>query len=171
MAAIRNNAESAVREFLIATYDRFDGKPLRAIDFMDDGTPIEMTLTIDRSTGSAKVDFTGTGLESYSNYNAPVAVANSALIYCLRTLIGKEVRLFPVTHPSEHPLTPSMQMPLNAGVLAPIDLFLPEGSLLNPSPYAAVSSGNTETSQRVVDVILRAFEVTAASQGCMNVFR
>ncbi|GAA5937129.1 hypothetical protein JCM10213_007143 [Rhodosporidiobolus nylandii] len=152
MSAIRNNAETAVRDFLRATYDRFEGRPLWAKDHMDDGTPIELTLTINRETGSAKVDFTGTGCESWSNYNAPVAVANSALIYCLRTLIG-------------------IEMPLNAGVLAPIDLVLPEGSLLNPSRYAAVSSGNTETSQRVCDVVLKAFEVMAASQGCMNVFR
>ncbi|GAA6048754.1 hypothetical protein JCM3770_003943 [Rhodotorula araucariae] len=151
MRAIRNNAEDAVRNFLKETYDRFEGRPLHALDFMDDGTPIEMTLTIDRETGSAECDFTGTGLESWSNFNAPVAVANSALIYCLRTLIGVE-------------------MPLNAGVLAPIDLILPEGSLLNPSPYAAVSSGNTETSQRVADVVFRAFEAMAGSQGCMNVF-
>ncbi|GAA6038693.1 hypothetical protein JCM8097_002349 [Rhodosporidiobolus ruineniae] len=151
MRAIRNNAENAVRDFFKQTYDRFEGRPLHAIDYMDDGTPIEMTVTIDRETGNAKVDFTGTGPESWSNYNAPVAVANSALIYSLRTLIGVE-------------------MPLNAGVLAPCDLILPEGSLLNPSPYAAVSSGNTETSQRVVDVIFKAFEACAASQGCMNVF-
>ncbi|GAA5897741.1 hypothetical protein JCM5296_000868 [Sporobolomyces johnsonii] len=151
MGAIRMNAETAVREFLKTTYDRFGGQALHAIDHMDDGTPIEMTMTIERETGSAKVDFSGTGNESWSNYNAPVAVANSALIYCLRTLIG-------------------IDMPLNAGVLAPIDLVLPEGSLLNPSPYAAVSSGNTETSQRVCDVIFKAFEATAASQGCMNVF-
>lgn len=93
MRAIRNNAEFAVREFLIETYDRFEGRPLHALDFMDDGTPIEMTMTIDRATGGAKVDFTGTGREGNCNYNAPIAVANSALIYCLRTLIGKEVRL------------------------------------------------------------------------------
>ncbi|GAA6020774.1 hypothetical protein JCM10207_002019 [Rhodosporidiobolus poonsookiae] len=151
MRGIRNNAETAVRDFLRATYDRFEGRPLHAVDCMDDGTPIEMTIVIDRESGGATVDFAGTGPESWSNYNAPVAVANSALIYCLRTLIG-------------------VDMPLNAGVLAPINLILPEGSLLNPSPYAAVSSGNTETSQRVVDVIFKAFEVMAASQGCMNVF-
>lgn len=57
-------------------------------------------------------------------------------------------------------------MPLNAGVLAPLDVILPEGSLLKPSAYAAVSSGNTETSQRICDVIFRAFEAMAGSQGC-----
>lgn len=80
-------------------------------------------------------------------------------------------------------------MPLNAGVLAPVELLVPEGTILRPSKYAAVSSGNTETSQRVCDVIFKAFEACAASQGepfllclspsrltemiigCMNVFQ
>lgn len=63
MRAIRNNAEDAVRNFLCETFDRFGGRPLHAIDYMDDGTPIEMTVTINRELGSAKVDFTGTGPE------------------------------------------------------------------------------------------------------------
>lgn len=61
-------------------------------------------------------------------------------------------------------------MPLNAGVMVPIDLRVPEDSIVNPSEYAAVSSGNTEVSQRVTDVCFKAFRAAAASQGCMNVF-
>ena len=57
-------------------------------------------------------------------------------------------------------------MPLNAGVLAPIDIRIPEGTLLNPSEGVAVSSGNTEASQRTTDVIFKAFEASAGSQGC-----
>lgn len=57
-------------------------------------------------------------------------------------------------------------MPLNAGVLAPIDIRIPYNTLLNPSEGVAVSSGNTEASQRTTDVIFKAFEATAASQGC-----
>lgn len=106
----------------------------------DDGTPIALKVSIDEKTGSAIWDFEGTGLEGYSNLNAPTAVANSAMIYCLRTLIGTD-------------------MPLNAGVLAPVDLRVPEGTILKPSKYAAVSSGNTETSQRWVTLAsTRAFE-------------
>lgn len=59
-------------------------------------------------------------------------------------------------------------MPLNAGVLEPVSLVIPEDSLLSPSEEAAVCSGNTETSQRTVDVIFKAFEACGASQGCMN---
>ncbi len=146
MKSIRNNAESTVRDFFKRTYQATGGRPLQAIDYMDDGTPIALKITIDEDTGSATWDFEGTGLESYSNYNAPTAVCNSAMIYCLRTLIGTE-------------------MPLNAGVLAPVTLTIPDGTLLSPSKYAAVSSGNTETSQRVCDVIFKAFEACAASQG------
>jgi len=59
---------------------------------------------------------------------------------------------------------------LNQGCLAPITFVLPKGSLLNPSPEAAVCGGNVLTSQRVVDLIFKAFQVCAASNGCMNNF-
>lgn len=61
-------------------------------------------------------------------------------------------------------------MPLNSGVMVPIELRVPDNSIVNPSEYAAVSSGNTEVSQRVTDVVFKAFHAAAASQGCMNVF-
>lgn len=61
-------------------------------------------------------------------------------------------------------------MPLNSGVMVPIELRVPDNSIVNPSEYAAVSSGNTEISQRVTDVVFKAFRAAAASQGCMNVF-
>lgn len=54
------------------------------------------------------------------------------------------------------------------GCLAPVEIRIPPGSLLNPSPKAAVVGGNVLTSQRVTDVILRCFRACAASQGCMN---
>ncbi|WVQ85372.1 hypothetical protein IAT38_007537 [Cryptococcus sp. DSM 104549] len=145
MAAIRTNAELAVRNF----FKTRAGEPLVAEDYMDDGTIIRLRIDVDAATGSAKFDFTGTTKESLSNLNAPVSVTQSALIYSLRTLIGTD-------------------MPLNAGVLAPVELIVPDESILCPSLDAAVSSGNTETSQRVVDTVFKAFEACAASQGCMN---
>jgi 5-oxoprolinase (ATP-hydrolysing) len=57
-----------------------------AEDFLDDGTLIKLTITIDRQTGSAVFDFTGTGAEMYGNLNAPPAVSSSAIIYCLRSI-------------------------------------------------------------------------------------
>jgi 5-oxoprolinase (ATP-hydrolysing) len=94
-------------------------------------------------------DFTGTGPQVWGNTNAPRAVAYSAILYCLRCLVDQDV-------------------PLNQGCLAPIGIVIPPGSLLHPSPTAAVVGGNVLTSQRVVDVVLRAFGAAAASQGCMN---
>jgi len=61
-----------------------------------------------------------------------------------------------------------MDIPLNQGCLVPIDIRIPKSCVLNPSPEAAVVGGNVLTSQRVTDVILRAFSASAASQGCMN---
>merc|ERR1712023_510555 len=117
---------------------------------MDDGTPISLKITINRRNGSAVFDFQGTGPELYGNLNAPPAVTSSAVIYCLRCLI------------------PDSDVPLNQGCLMPITISIPEGTLLNPSAEAGVVGGNVLTSQRVTDVIFRAFNAVAASQGCMN---
>jgi 5-oxoprolinase (ATP-hydrolysing) len=114
--------------------------------------PIALTITIDPKDGSAVFDFEGTGPEGYHNLNTPPAVAKSAILYCLRCLIGIDI-------------------PLNSGCLAPLDVRIPPGTLISPSEHVAVSSGNTETSQRVTDVVFKAFEAMAASQGCMNVFQ
>ncbi|KAF4321449.1 hypothetical protein BBO99_00003208 [Phytophthora kernoviae] len=120
-------------------------------DFMDDGTRIALKITIDRRSNSAVFDFAGTGPEVFGNVNTPPAVTYSAIIYCLRCLL------------------PGEDLPLNQGCLTPIDVRFPsEGSILNPSSNAAVVGGNVLTSQRITDVILKAFGACAASQGCMN---
>lgn len=116
---------------------------------MDDGSPIELKITIDESVGSAICDFTGSGYEVWGNCNAPRAITLSALIYCLRCMVGHDV-------------------PLNQGCLAPIKVIIPKNSILDPSDGAAVVGGNVLTSQRIVDTVLKAFNVCAASQGCMN---
>ncbi|CEG37397.1 5-oxoprolinase [Plasmopara halstedii] len=124
---------------------------VRAEDFMDDGTKIALQITIDRCTKSATFNFEGTGPEVFGNVNTPPAVTYSAIIYCLRCLL------------------PGEDLPLNQGCLTPIDVRFPkEGSILNPSDNAAVVGGNVLTSQRITDVILKAFGACAASQGCMN---
>ena len=81
--------------------------------------------------------------------NAPPAVTYSAAIYALRCMVERDV-------------------PLNQGCLRPVRFIIPDGSVLNPASDAAVVGGNVLTSQRVVDVVLRAFGAAAASQGCMN---
>ena len=154
MGHVQDAAEEAVRSRLRELSQSKGLAPvgtLRATDFLDDGSPICLALTIDRASGSAVFDFTGTGPEIWGNLNAPAAVTKSAILYSLRCLIEKE-------------------LPLNDGCLIPITIKIPPGSLLDPSPEAAVVGGNVLTSQRVVDVILKAFGVAAASQGCMNNF-
>ena len=148
MFFIQKNAEFAVRTML-KKFAASNGPRCHAIDFMDDGTPIELTINIDVETGDATFDFTGTGPQVLGNHNAPPAITYSAVIYSLRSLVGQDI-------------------PLNQGCLAPITFIIPEYSLLNPSSDSGVVGGNVLTSQRVVDVVLRAFRACAASQGCMN---
>jgi 5-oxoprolinase (ATP-hydrolysing) len=148
MTFIQKNAETAVRSMLSEFALKY-GSEAYAIDYMDDGTPIELRIRINEKTGDALFDFSGTGPQVLGNHNAPPAVTYSAVIYCLRSLIGEEI-------------------PLNQGCLAPITFKIPKYSLLNPSVDAAVVGGNVLTSQRIVDVVLKAFRACAASQGCMN---
>lgn len=116
-------------------------------DAMDDGTPVVVTVEIRGDRLS--IDFSGTGPASDGNLNAPRAVTVAAVLYVLRCLVGAPI-------------------PLNDGCLAPVDLHVPRGCLLDPPADRAVAGGNVETSQRVVDVLLGALGLAAASQGTMN---
>ncbi|KAI1817377.1 hydantoinase B/oxoprolinase [Poronia punctata] len=149
MVHIQNNAEQCVRNLLKDVYKRFEGKDLSSVDYMDDGTSIRLRVTIDPDKGEAIFDFEGTGPEVYGNINAPEAVTYSAIIYSLRCLISEDI-------------------PLNQGCLKPIHVKIPPKSLLSPSTGAAVVGGNVLTSQRVTDVIFKAFQACAASQGDCN---
>ena len=149
MHAIQDNAENSVRHLLKGVAAKFAGKPLTAIDYMDDGSPIQLKITIDAQKGEAVFDFAGTGPEVYGNINAPEAVTYSAIIYCLRCLIEEDI-------------------PLNQGCLKPVEVRIPKRSFLSPSDGAAVVGGNVLTSQRVTDVVFRCFEACAASQGDCN---
>ncbi len=152
MHHIQSNAEEAVRNmFQQLSHSRglAEVDTVCAEDFLDDGSPIALQLTIDRRDGSAIFDFRGTGPELWGNLNAPRAVTQSALIYSLRCLIQEDI-------------------PLNQGCLNPIRVIIEDGSLLAPSEHAAVVGGNVLTSQRITDVVLKAFKAAAASQGCTN---
>jgi 5-oxoprolinase (ATP-hydrolysing) len=118
---------------------------------MDDGAKIAVTVTVDRKNRRAKVDFTGTSAQLANNFNAPSAVAKAAVLYVFRTLIDDEI-------------------PMNAGCLEPLDIVIPEGSMLKPRYPAAVVSGNVETSQCITDALYGAMGVMAAAQGTMNNF-
>lgn len=151
MAGIQQTAELAVRNLLKTAYKKFDGQHLQATDYLDDGTPISVEITIDPELGNAVFDFRETGDEMYGNLNAPKAILYSAVLYVLRSLISSEI-------------------PLNNGCLQPIKFLTRPSSVVDPSYEAAVVGGNVETTQRIVDVMLKAFEAAAASQGTCNNF-
>ncbi|MCS1417848.1 MAG: Acetophenone carboxylase gamma subunit [Verrucomicrobia subdivision 3 bacterium] len=119
---------------------------------LDDGTPITITTTL--RAQRLTLDFAGTGLSHQGNFNANPAIINSAIIYVIRLLINQP-------------------LPLNEGLLKPVDVQLPT-SFLNPefpddpSSCPAVAAGNVETSQRVVDTLIKALGLAACSQGTMN---
>ncbi len=151
LAAMRSLAAVA-GERMAAALAKLPAGERRAVELLDDGTPIAVRIEIEGSR--ATIDFAGTGGVHPGNLNAPPAVTRSAVLYVLRLLLGEP-------------------LPLNEGLLAPIDLRVPPG-LLNP-PFAtepalapAVVGGNVETSQRVVDTLLKALALAAGSQGTMN---
>ncbi len=123
------------------------------IQTLDDGDRLALRVTVEK--GRATFDFSGTASARPDNLNATEAIVTSAVCYCLRLLIEKD-------------------LPLNEGLLEPVEIIIPEGSLLHPSfpddpdQCPAVAGGNVEVSQRIVDLILSAFGRVACSQGTMN---
>ena len=145
MKFVQNNAESAVRKAIDVLKDgSFNYE-------MDNGAKIQVKVTIRKENRSATVDFTGTSEQLNSNFNAPKAVTQAAVLYVFRTLVNDNI-------------------PLNAGCLKPLEIIVPQGCMLNPTYPAAVVAGNVETSQAIVDALYGALGIMAASQGTMNNF-
>jgi N-methylhydantoinase B len=124
----------------------------------DDGTndrsvPIRVKITVNGS--GARVDFSGSSRQVSGPINAVEAITVSAVAYVFRCLVGGEV-------------------PASAGLMEPIEVFAPAGTVVNANPPASVAGGNVETSQRIVDVVFKALaqalpeRIPAASQGTMN---
>ncbi|PSP17608.1 MAG: 5-oxoprolinase [Cyanobacteria bacterium QS_8_64_29] len=143
MGHVQANAEASVRRAIEAL------RPGRFRCELDGGACIEVAIDIDRHSRSARIDFAGTSAQQASNFNAPAAVCQAAVLYVFRTLVEDDI-------------------PLNEGCLKPLEIAIPAGSLLNPDPPAAVVAGNVETSQTVVDALYGALGVMAAAQGTMN---
>src|SRR6185437_5150687 len=145
MRHVQDNAAESVRRVI-------DGLSGGTFEYaMDNGAIIKVTISVDRARRRAIVDFTGTSAELPSNFNAPAAVCKAAVLYVFRTLIDDDI-------------------PMNQGCLEPLDIVIPEGSMLRPRYPAAVVAGNVETSQCIVDALYGALGVMAASQGTMNNF-
>ena len=145
MRHVLANAEESVRRLL----GRLDDG---AFDYeMDNGAHVRVQIAIDKSARSARFDFTGTSGQLPDNFNAPYSIVRAASLYVVRTLIDDAI-------------------PMNDGCLRPIELVVPDGSMLNPKYPAAVVAGNVETSQVVTDALFAATGRLAPSQGTMNNF-
>ena len=140
-----DHGEAAVRKLVRQL------KPGRFSYAMDNGAEVCVSVTIDQQSSSARFDFTGTSDQLSSNFNAPAAITRAAVLYCLRCLIEDDI-------------------PLNDGCLRPVEIVVPEGSMLSPQPPAAVVAGNVETSQVVTDAVFAALGALAPAQGTMNNF-
>jgi len=145
MAHVQDNAEECVRRVI----DRISNGSFACE--MDVGAVIRVAISVDRARRAARVDFTGTSSQVDSNFNAPLSVCRAAVLYVFRTLVEDDI-------------------PLNDGCLRPIELIVPEPSLLNPHYPAAVVAGNVETSQAITDALYGALGIQAAAQGTMNNF-
>ena len=150
MKFIQSAAESKTRTAL----GRLANGAHKFVDHLDHGEPICVELVI--QDGRAVIDFTGTHGVLSGNLNANPAIVTAATLYCLRLLIDEDI-------------------PLNEGVLHPVDIRIPQGMLNPPADESpercpAIVGGNVETSQRIVDVLLGALGLAAASQGTMNNF-
>ncbi|MEU0434163.1 hydantoinase B/oxoprolinase family protein [Streptomyces sp. NPDC006290] len=143
MKHVQDNAEEAVRR-VIDTLE--DGEFAYETD---SGAVIRVRVSADRETRSATVDFTGTSAQLTTNFNAPFAVVNAAVLYVFRTLVDDDI-------------------PLNDGCLRPLRIVVPPGSMLAPEPPAAVVAGNVETSQAITGALYAALGVQAEGSGTMN---
>ena len=143
MRHVQDNAEASVRKVIEALKDGVFEMP------MDGGAVIHVAVTVDRERRSARIDFASTSAQAANNFNAPGSVTKAAVLYVFRCLVDSDI-------------------PMNAGCLRPLEIVVPDGSLLRPRPPGAVAAGNVETSQAVVDALFGALGVLAASQGTMN---
>jgi len=143
MCHVQDNAEEAVRRVIDTLTDgdyRYE---------LDSGAVITVAITVDRTARRATVDFTGTSPQLDTNFNAPSSVATAAVLYVFRTLVAADI-------------------PLNDGCLRPLEVVIPEGSMLAPVYPAAVVAGNVETSQAIVGALFAALGVQAEGAGTMN---
>ncbi len=148
MSELKRLAERRIREAL----GRIPDGVYRANETLDDGSPLSVSIAIDGE--GATIDFAGSAPVHAGNLNATPAIVHSAVIYVLRLMIHEP-------------------LPLNEGLLRAVRIRIPRGILRpvfpdDPGEAPAVVGGNVETSQRLVDTLLKALRLAACSQGTMN---
>ena len=145
MRHVQDNAEEAVRRVVTALKDS-------SYEYrLDNGAVIKVAIRVNYAERTADIDFTGTSSQLPNNFNAPSAICMAAVLYVFCTLVDDDI-------------------PLNAGCLKPLNVIIPEGSMLNPRYPAAVVSGNVETSSCITNALYGALGVMASSPGTMNNF-
>jgi 5-oxoprolinase (ATP-hydrolysing) len=145
MRHVRNNAAESVRRMI----GRLESGAFTCES--DDGARIAVDIRINATERSARISFEGTSPQQPNNFNAPASITRAATLYVVRSLVDDDI-------------------PMNEGCLDPIELIIPEGSMLAPQPPAAVVAGNVETSQLITDALFGATGQLAACQGTMNNF-
>ena len=145
MGHVQDNAEESVRRVITRLKDGAFTLPL------DNGAQIQVAIRVNTQARSAQIDFTGTSPQQTNNFNAPTAVCMAAVLYVFRTLVDDDI-------------------PLNAGCLKPLEVIIPQGSMLNPNSPASVVAGNVETSSCITNALYGALGGMAASQCTMNNF-
>ena len=145
MRHVQDNAEESVRRVITKLKNGAFTLPL------DNGAQISVAIRVNAAARSAQIDFTGTSAQLVNNFNAPTAVCMAAVLYVFRTLVDDEI-------------------PLNAGCLKPLEVIIPDGSMLNPHPPASVVAGNVETSTCITNALYGALGAMAAGQCTMNNF-
>lgn len=143
MGHVQDNAAESVRRVLDRLSDAEFSYP------MDQGCEIRVKITVDKDQRKAIVDFTGTSGQRADNFNAPEPVSRAAVLYVFRVMVEDNI-------------------PMNAGCLRPIEIVLPDASMLSPRWPAAVVAGNVEVSQAVTNCLFGALGALAAAQGTMN---
>ena len=143
MGHVQDNAEESVRRVIDVLKDGEFTYPL------DNGARVSVKITIDKAARGARIDFSDSSGQLDNNFNAPSAICRAAVLYVFRTLVDDEI-------------------PMNQGCLKPLEIVIPEGSMLAPRYPAAVVAGNVETSQVITDTLYGALGVMAAAQGTMN---
>ncbi len=144
MGHVQDNAAESVRRVLERLPDASEYEYPT-----DTGQVIKVRITVDRQARQATVNFTGTSPAMKNNFNAPEPVTRAAVLYAFRVMVEGSI-------------------PMNAGCLRPIDIIIPDGSMLKPAYPAAVVAGNVETSQHVTNAIFGAMGALANAQGTMN---
>ncbi|MCK9920118.1 hydantoinase B/oxoprolinase family protein [Microbacteriaceae bacterium K1510] len=143
MQHVQDNAAESVRRVIDRLHDAEYAYE------MDQGTVIKVKITVDKKKREATVDFTGTSDQQPTNFNAPEPVTRAAVLYVFRVMVDDDI-------------------PMNAGCLRPINIVIPQKSMLKPEYPAAVVAGNVEVSQAVTNCLFLALDALAAAQGTMN---